>query len=191
MDLKEAMRQAGLSNEGLESISGVNSSRIAAYKSGGRTMSAKTAQRLAPHVDADPENLTFTNRQLRLERCMKRGDRAGVYKAMKSILGTAEKHALSDEGAVDDLLDRAVKFLQETPAPGAGYGLEDDHLSDDGRDVLGRKLKQRAHDLADDPELDEDFVRGVIPEFFEDDNDVDDEGRDARGIRVRPMKETR
>ncbi len=174
MDLRQVMKQTGLSNEGLSSIAGMPSSRVAAYKSGGRTLGSKSANKIADAIDADSAELVVGNRRAALERAMKRGDRQGVYKSMKSMLAVVEKSGggVSDE-AVDELLNTACKFLEETPAGAAGgWGLGNDHIDADGRDARG--IRRVPFEDLDDGE---------------DEDEIDDEGRDSRGIRVRPMNE--
>lgn len=179
MDLRQVMKRTGVSNEGMATLTGMPSGRIASYKSGGRVMGAKSANRIADAIDADSAELVVGNRRAALERAMKRGDRRGVYKSMRTILATAEKSTggVSDE-AVDGLLNTAVKFLEETPAGAAGaaggWGLGDDYTDADGRNARGERVIP-FEDLKDG----------------EDEDDVDDEGRDARGIRRGPAKETR
>lgn len=173
MDLRETMSKSGLSNEGMATLTGMPSGRIASYKSGGRVMGAKSANKIADAIDADSAELVVGNRRAALQRAMKRGDRQGVYKSMKSMLSVVEKSGGVTDEAVDEMLDTAVKFLEATPAGAAGgWGLGDDHIDEDGRDARGIR-RVPFEDLEDG----------------EDEDEIDDEGRDSRGIRVRPMNE--
>lgn len=173
MDITEAMANKKLSNEGLEDISGVNSSRIAAYKSGARGLGRKTAVKLARHLDADPDELVGENAIKRYERARDAGDREGVFKAMKSVLSVVEKHEVtkSTEANIDGILDEAVKFLEDTRSSTSGLfaALPTD---EDGRDPAGKRVEEFVSVYEDEAGDD-----------YEDFYNYSDEGRDGRGVR--------
>ena len=174
MDLKEAMRETGLSNEGLASLTGMPSSRIAAYKSGGRGLGTKSAKKISEFVGRPAPELVAESAVKRFERAKAAGDREGVYKAMRNILTVVEKHEVDadTESNLDEMMDAACKFLESTPAGAAGgWGMDDDEgYGPEGRDARGIR-------------------RVPLEDLDEEDDGIGAEGRDSRGVRVRPMRE--
>lgn len=174
MELSEAMKKRGFSNERLERLSGVNSSRIAAYKSGGRQIGPKSAERLAPHVGGHPDELVAESAIKRVERSMEEGDRNAVYKSMKRIISVVEKNAedVDDQTNenVDRLLGEATKWLEDNPAPANGWGLDEDDddpygYRSEGRDRSGRRVVP-----VEDPDDEGDDVDEPEDEYDEDDD---------------------
>lgn len=202
MNLTEAMEAAGLSIRGLADEAGMPASQIAGYRSGARKMSTKSAGRLAKHLDADSADLVLGNMGVSLKRAMDAGDNKGVFKTTRDILTFAEKAGASDED-LDAVVDLAERFFEDqdeeedlvveksASSPFGGVvPFGDDHLDSErasayaleGRDSMGRRIvrESAADDFEDDLEDEDD----------EDGYDLDDEGRDSRGIRVRPMRTT-
>lgn len=175
MNLSEVMTTKGLSNESLAKKSGMPASRIAAYRSGGRTMGWGTAIDLARALDFDatPAEIAGGNQRKALKRAAQKGDAGGVLRVAKSILTTAQKSGVEDEdGTLDELTDFAVKFAQEHGGPFAA----DDHVSFDGRDRMGRRVEP-----LDPDDEDEDLLGGDLFGFAE-------EGRDSRGVPRRKVR---
>ncbi len=113
MDLRSAMKAAGLSNEELARLTGMPSSRIAAYRSGGRRMGHKTAARIAEFVNTDSAELVSENRLAAMKRAADQGDVRNVLNAVKSIASTVEEcgGGKTDE-ALDELVNHVVTFAE-------------------------------------------------------------------------------
>lgn len=171
MGLKEAMKQEGVSIEGLAAETGMQGAQIAGYRSGGRTMGWGTAIKLAQALDfaATPRDIMLANNGEALKRAAHRGDAEGVIRVSKSIISNVSKSGSTDDGTeemLEDLTDFAVKFAQEHGGPFAA----DDYVSFDGRDRMGRRVEPLDRD--DEDEDDEDDPYGYALE-----------GRDSRGNR--------
>lgn len=182
MSISRAMKKWGLGTGELADLSGVEAKNLSAYKNGSRTMGRLAATKLSAELEESPTELMFGNRAAMLDRATKRGDRRGALQACKGMVEVGEEAGLDDE-SLDQIVEIGTKFAAET-AP--GLLMDDETLSSDGRDGFGRKVKKS-------------FPRTATPEEsaafraeFEDDeyDGIDDEGRDSRGIRVRPMKES-
>lgn len=179
MNIGNAMKRKGLGTGELADLSGVEAKNLSAYKCGSRRMGRKAAEKLSGALETSPEALLVGNRAAVLENAVKRGDRHGVLNACKSMLAVAED-AGADAQTLDQIVDIGTRFAAVTKASAPGFADDEENLSFDDRDGLGRKVVSKS------------FPRSATPEesaaYRAEDEDVDDEGRDSRGIRVRPME---
>lgn len=140
MSIGSKMDELGLTSGELARMSGVELRHLSAYKCGSRTMGPKAACKLAAVLGESPESLRAGNRLAVARRAERRGDAAAVLGATRQALEIG--HPEDDE----------IRGLRENA----------------GRMLRGLKMhRQRAHDLAADPEIDTDFVASVLPEYFD------------------------
>ena len=183
MTIRTVMKAKGLTNESLAKRIGIPSSRLAAYKSGGRSLGETDATRLAPHLGQSPEHLMLENRISRVGKAIERDDRRGVLTAAKSFIKVAEGGDGEYEDLADQMFETAMKFLEGTGSGPPGLMEDYENLDDDGRDALGRRVVKS-------------MPRAATPEesaaywSASEDSEDEDDGRDALGRR-RPMKEVR
>lgn len=114
MDLREAMKAKGYSNEGLAAKVGMPASRLAGYKSGGRALGWDNAIAIAKALDFEvtPRDLMYGNQSRALAKARDRGDAKGVLNAVKRMVSTVEKAGHEDpevEAQLDELVEGAVE----------------------------------------------------------------------------------
>lgn len=208
--LKAARQAAGKTQAELGSEARIAQSDESKYESGEKLMPKDVASRLARHLPGTTASeLLLSNKVTAFKRAQERGDRLGVLKACESIVKYAE--SLPADPQLDDMLDNLVR-----KAAGLAEGSEDpqsyaDGLAAEGRDILGVRKRRFLPDEEEHTypkgKTDTTFYplhpghrdtvlpveEGTTDDHFggdveEDYDDVDD-GRDAFGVRVRPLGE--
>lgn len=189
MSITAAMKSKGWTVKRVAEESDVEVAHLSAYKSGSRTMGRKAATKLAGVLDESPETLMLANRGEVMQRAVKRGDRTGVLNAVKSMVEITDNYTTPGsplDRQIEELTDFAIDFAESS---GAAGGILMDDESDpygyaaEGRDGFGRRVTKSFPRTATPEESAE--LRGSLAD---EDDGVDDEGRDSRGIRVRPMR---
>jgi transcriptional regulator with XRE-family HTH domain len=193
--LRAVRKRAGISQAELAERIGTRQSNIAAYESGGKTMSTKIANRVLKALDADDSpgaaDLVISNRIRAFQLAKKNGDLGKMLDSASAVIkaGAATPEALP-------LFEEMVSEVERAIDEEDGYEDDDRDLhgrikpvvkgsdEDDGRDMYGRVVSSPHGD--DDDDGRDLFGRVIRPQNEdaddedEDDEDLDD-GRDVFG----------
>lgn len=192
--LRDARKNAGLSQRALADLVGIDPANVAGMESAARSMSIKMGRRLSEHVDVGSAELVIANRLYAMKRAEKERDPAAMLLAAKTIVELANDEELSEQGEefIDAIADRALKFAgvgAVTKSSGAG---EEAYGYDPERNAMGHMVG--ATKAAESRDGSAAGTWGSLPESEDepdDDEDYDEpghDGRDLNGHRIKPLE---
>jgi len=188
MDLKDARKRKGISQDDLARIVGMDQPTLSQLETGRRPLTLAGAIKMAAALDVPPKDLLVHNQGAVMEKAMDRGDASGVLHAAKSIVTASEGEGMTKEGEeyLDKLVQGAITFAEKSRDTGLFMG--EDDVSSDGRDGLGRRVKSLKSAGAE-PEAYTHDTRSPLEEADEDYDSYEydgltADGRDGNGIRV-------
>ena len=190
--LRDARKNAGLSQRALADLVGIDPANVAGMESAARSMSIKMGRRLSEHVDVGSAELVIANRLYAMKRAEKERDPAGVLLAAKSIVELANDEELSEKGEefIDAIADKALKFAGVgAVSKSSGAGDSEWYGYDSERNAMGHKVGAAKAAASRDGSAGDTW--GSLPESrLPDPEDyfVDD-GRDVNGHRVTPLED--
>lgn len=192
--LRDARKNAGLSQRNLADLVGIDPANVAGMESAARSMSIKMGRRLSEHVDVGSAELVIANRLYAMKRAEKERDPAAMLLAAKSIVELANDEGLSEEGEefIEAIADRALTFAGVgAVSKSSGHEGEEQYgvVPDEGRDPNGHRVGVEAAKKSRDGSASEvwgslgDSRLPSVEEYDEPGHD----GRDVNGHRIAPL----